>query len=226
MKKFLIIVLLTVIAVGVHAQSVSENSITEERVVECNLSKDKLWANLKKWIAKEFVSYKHTVDMEDRESGTIILKFNLYDKLGAGAFVDLIINATLHVDVKDHKYRYSISNASYGFKPNSICDNLQFSSSSFLEKAKLNLECADNLSNRTEIPSGLNFYEKYYKSKLESTPKYKKPKDEKKGKINPDYTEIDETLKIIGMIRTKFSLMTYNISSSLERIMDENNANW
>lgn len=140
MKKILFSLLLAVIAVGASAREIAGvvftttandcNSDSDKKVIECNLSKAKLWTNLKKWIAKEFVSYKYSVDMEDREGGTIVIKFNSYEERGAGAFVDLTLNATLQIDVKDNKYRYSISDASYELKPNSICNNISYLSGS------------------------------------------------------------------------------------------------
>lgn len=204
----------------------NDDSLSEWRVIESNLLKDKLWANLKKWIAKEFVSYKYTVDMEDRDNGTIILKFNSFDECGAGAFVDLSINATLQVDVKDKKYRYLISDAYFKLKPNQICDNMKFLSTSFLEQAKINLEAAQNLGGRNEIPDGLDYYESYYNDKLQNTPKFKKPSDEKRNKVNYEYNLANKTIEVIKRIRSSMSILTYKIGNSLEKGMMDDSNNW
>lgn len=227
MRKILLAMMLAVIAVGANAQGTGNPLDESGRIVQCNLSKDKLWSNLKKWVAKEFVSYKYTVDMEDKDAGTLILKFNNFDERGGGAFLSLTINATLQIDVKENKYRYSISNASFKLTPNSMCDNLTYASTPFLKRAKLEMVCAENIIRAgTEIPSMIDFVESYYGEKLKKTPKYKKPRDENKGKINPEYEEIEKTISMAGSIDTKLSLTAYDIRESLEKGMCLSSDNW
>ena len=62
--------------------------------------------------------------MEDKEGGTLIIKFNKFDEIGASSYVSLRIDATIQVDIKDKKYRYKISDASFILAPNSKCDNI------------------------------------------------------------------------------------------------------
>ena len=81
---------------------------SEVKIVTTQLSKSELWINAKKWISSSFNNYKHTVDMEDKESGTIILKINSSDNVSA--YLTYKINATLKIDIRENKYRYSFSN--------------------------------------------------------------------------------------------------------------------
>ena len=49
---------------------------THEEIVPINLSKSVLWINLKKWVSSNFESYRFVVDMEDKDTGLIILKWS------------------------------------------------------------------------------------------------------------------------------------------------------
>ena len=76
------------------------------------------------------------------------------------------------------------------------------------------------------IPKGLDFLIKYYGEKLSNTPKYKKPKDEKKGKVNEEYKEIENTLRMANNIKSSYNLMVSSLSSSLEAQMISDNNDW
>lgn len=95
-----------------------------------------------------------------------------------------------------------------------------------LENAKINLEAADNLSRNTNIPDGLDFSENYYKEKINKTPKFKKPSDEKRNKISYEYRLVNETINIINSIRSSLSILTYKIGDSLEKGMTDNGDDW
>lgn len=96
-------------------------------------------------------------------------------------------------------------------------------SSQSLQKAKSELEAAQDLSYRNSIPDGLSYNIKKYSEKLEGIPQYKKPKDEAKGKVNKDYTEVKEILDLAEHIKTKYSILTYELNSSLEKGMNYKN---
>lgn len=240
MKKYLFILLLLFATVDVCPQSLKFPSLSDmERsksmgkptdengcIVQCDLNKSSLWSNLKQWISKEFTSYKYTVDMEDKEGGTLIIKFNKFDEIGASSFVALRLYATLQVDIKDKKYRYKISDARFELSPNSRCDNISYLPNAILDKAYESLQAARNLSSNTDIPEGLAFLRKYYNDKLSNTPKYKKPKDEKKGKVNDDYKEIENTLTMARRVNSNYEIMVSSLSRSLEKQMISDNNNW
>lgn len=164
--------------------------------------------------------------MEDKEGGTLIIKFNKFDEIGASSYVSLRIDATIQVDIKDKKYRYKISDASFVLAPNSKCDNISYLPTPILDMAYLSLQAARNLSSNTDIPKGLDFLKKYYGEKLSNTPKYKKPKDEKKGKVNEEYKEIENTLRMANNIKSSYNLMVSSLSSSLEAQMISDNNDW
>ena len=70
MKKVIMFLLLAVIAVGASAQSKNN-----EGTYESELSKDALWVNLKTWVSSNITSYKHSVDMEDKTMGAMVVNF-------------------------------------------------------------------------------------------------------------------------------------------------------
>jgi len=187
-----------------------------EGVYESSLTKDQLWSNLKRCIATSFKSYKHTVDMEDKEAGTMIIKFNSFDE-SFSSYTSLTLSATLQIDVKDNKWRYQITDTEYSLAPNSSLDNISYMSTSSLEKAIDELEVAKNLSYNTSIPNGLQSNINRYNEKLQGIPQYKKPKDEIKGKENKEYTAIKAILDMANYIKTKYSLMTCDLRNSLDK---------
>lgn len=88
---------------------VSNGAIAFQEIVELNdtsLKKQELYVNIRTWFAKKYNSSKSVIQIDDKESGRIVGK----------AVIELPqYHATVHchytiqVDVKDQKFRYSIS---------------------------------------------------------------------------------------------------------------------
>lgn len=225
MRKILLlsIALLLSLSAGAQAGSFGKAGVYEI-VVNCDLDKAQLWSNLKRWVSVTFVSYKHTVDMEDKEAGSMVVKYNFSDDLGAYTLAK--ISAVLQVDVKDKKYRIRISDPSFGVKPNSRLDgDISWMSTSVLETAKAEMEAAQNL-----ISGGITSFDDLqttigaYTTLRDRTPKYRKPKDEKKGKVNPLYQEYDKTVDFGERLATKYGYNSVvEIIPSLEKGMAYSN---
>ena len=219
MKKLLLLLTILIIGIGESVAQSSANGIgATEGVYESSMTKAQLWSNLKRWVATSFGSYKHTVDMEDKEAGTMIIKFNSFDERFK-IYTSLKLSATLQIDVRDNKWRYKISDAEYALAPNSNLDNISYMSTSSLQRAETELESAQDLSYNVSIPDGLEYNITRYSEKLSGIPQYKKPKDEAKGKENKEYTEVKSTLDMAEYIRTKYSLMTFDLRDSLQKGM-------
>lgn len=172
MKRLLTILAVLLISVGVANAQTQEVWGQPEGLFETSLTKDQLWSNLKRWVATSFKSYKHTVDMEDKDAGTMIIKFNSFDE-SFGLYTSLKLSATLQIDVKDNKWRYKISDAEFALAPNSRLDNISYMSTSSLERAKSELEAAQDLSYRISIPDGLQYNITRYTKQLKGIPQYK-----------------------------------------------------
>ena len=222
MKKILLFMTVLMVAVCANAQEKYDYGL-DEVVQTSDYNKSILWSNLKRWISKSFTSYKYTVDMEDRESGTIIIKFNKKANT-VGDYVDVYLYATLEVNVKDNKYRYKISDGEFSVSPSSRIRYISSLPTEYLNKAKVELTAAENIGTNTDIPSGLEENISYYSDLVEKTPIYKKPKDMKKGKINPLYQEYEKSRELALSIRNAFSFMTIvEIGGELQRGMNYKN---
>ena len=110
--KTLILSLSFLFCVNLYAQTIPDIPIKDgivsyTDVVETELSKNELYANLKTWVALYFVSAKAVTELDDADLGKLILKAKLtpsFSYIGQKRSSD--IDITLQVDCKDNKYRY------------------------------------------------------------------------------------------------------------------------
>ncbi|MDR6564683.1 MULTISPECIES: DUF4468 domain-containing protein [unclassified Arcicella] len=109
MKKTLIIALSLLMSTYTFCQTPS--SFDREEVVEVKNTKAKLYANAQTWIAKTFGDYKSVIQFEDKEQGRLIIK-GLSD-LNVEFYPNF--KYTITIDVKENKYRYSITEINIGF---------------------------------------------------------------------------------------------------------------
>ena len=73
-------------------------------------SKEQLFVKAKSWFANAFNSSKDVIQMEDKESGTIIGKsIMVYDDKNASYVVHMSVKFTLTVNVRENKYRLVLS---------------------------------------------------------------------------------------------------------------------
>ena len=219
MKKVIMFLLLAVIAVGASAQSKNN-----EGTYESELSKDVLWSNLKTWVSSNITSYKHSVDMEDKTMGAMVVNFTT-EKESFIIAEDIYFCAKIKVEVKDKKWRYKIYDCEFRLSETPLMGCLSSLSSKILDKAKDELEAVKNIENK-DIPDSWVTTRMAYKKLLEGTPRYSKPKDEKKGKINPTYTRYNNVLELIDRIQTNYNIMLYKVSDSLQKQMSQKAEDW
>ena len=76
-----------------------------EEIVNHPHSKDKAFTRAQRWAAQTFVSANEVIQMEDRESGTLVMKgvrqMPIYGMIGEEGF----FNYTLTLDIRDQKMR-------------------------------------------------------------------------------------------------------------------------
>jgi len=209
-------------SVAQNAQSGGEYG-NEFEVVQTQLTKSEMWINAKKWISSSFKDYKHTVDMEDKESGTIIIKFASSSSANgaAGVYLDCVINATLKIDIRDQKYRYTFSDVTYSLEPSHIIRNGDLSSWSvkMLEIAQSYLEVAEVIARKSSVDPSLKNDIINYKNTLDNTTKYKNEKDKKKDKVTKEYFKAETFYDIAKSIETSYDSMRSYIVSSLKDAM-------
>lgn len=119
MKKCLLLFCMLFVTLAVNAQTFmeilknnqtsvvsSEYNDEKEFVIPTQLTKNAMWINLKKWVSSTFNSYKHVVDLEDKESGVLIVKWqaNMPEQYSPD-LLTAIAEGTLQIDVRENKYR-------------------------------------------------------------------------------------------------------------------------
>ena len=77
-------------------------------------NKNQLYINAKKWIANSYKSAKNVIQLDDKESGEIILKGNSdvsYDN-ALGMTIIVNVNHVFKISVRDNKYKYEFTDFS------------------------------------------------------------------------------------------------------------------
>ena len=83
-----------------------------EEVVSSTLPQATLWINLKKWISSTFDNYKYVVDLEDKETGMMIVKWTAGPLHSlASRYLAITYGGSFQIDVREKKYRIKVYNA-------------------------------------------------------------------------------------------------------------------
>lgn len=212
-KKSLTLILLIVTSIGSNAQiQLPLNKIgNTEEIIETTLTKAQMWTNLKKWVSEEFHNYKYAVDMEDKETGNMIIKWN-ETFVPKETFILMTVKSTYQIDIKENKYRIRVFNSAVELSPNS--NNFESESSSHLKRVIEGMTFITNISAEYYNKSTLwpmdqkyvSLLDKYEKS-LDSIPKYK---DVKKAKLNKEWNKQNDNINILREALSGY--ITYNSS--------------
>lgn len=203
MKRYYLFIFLVTICNYLDAQSstsnvpsVSKSCFDYEEIVLINRPKSVLWINLKRWISSNFESYKHVVDMEDKEAGIIILKWSSEKEYPHSRYWTASYEATYQIDIRDNKYRIKIYNSNAHTLPD-IDDKLDYMSTASIKEA------------RNQMQTVLSIYGYL--------------KDENKIKLNCDYLELMQSVgeyePIMSSIKKGYDRFTEKILSSLYTAM-------
>lgn len=222
MKKSLLVLTIILLLFPITMSGQSKNSHIQfigdyEEIIETGLPKDVMWVNLKKWVSSQFNNSKYAVDLDDKESGVLIIKWNSLFSSPTSPYIKLTASASCQIDVKDQKYRIRISDGTVKIDPN-------MSGSKDLSTSNLQLSIDDlefvlnvattyfNSSASWKIDSTYIHVIDKYKSKLSEIPQYK---NEKKKKINKEWERIDRDLNILNDIKDGYVAINLLLHDSL-----------
>lgn len=215
MKKVLFILSMLLFPTFMPAASL-EN---KQEIIETGMTKKDMWINLKKWVSSNFNSYEHVVDLEDEEAGVISVKWKNRVGLNSSKYIKILISSTIKIDIKDNKYRYTLSDEQVVIEPN--IGHASDMSYSELNESISDLEfveqfCTEyyNESAKIQIDDKFTSILKEYKEKVESTPKYK---NEKKKKISKEWEKINKEYNILSEINNTYNGINELIISSLKK---------
>lgn len=91
--------------------STGQVTYTAVVTVDSTLTADILYTNAKEWAAKYFKSAQHVIQMDDKETGTLILKGNFKTGTNCRAVIGPTdyINFTLSIYTKNGRYKYILT---------------------------------------------------------------------------------------------------------------------
>lgn len=226
MKKLIFTFIVCLLAITANAQSdYSElyESVTQTKQYECNgKTKEELWHNLKRWVALTFNSYKFVTDMEEEKSGEMILKVTLSPDYRPLKYWNLKFHTTIDIVVQDGIYTMFLKNGKFEcaatdrmnsvnrFTPSVILDDMLAESNALKDIMGYDGDCSIE-----HVYFNINFYSK----QMNNTPKYRKPKDERKGKVDSLWKDYNDKYNTACSILTGYSITLRDLNDSLEKDM-------
>jgi len=222
MKRIIISLLALVLTLNFsYGQKMYDSPV----VKETNLSKSIMWLNLKKWVSSAFNNYKYVVDLEDKEAGLMIIKWNCpipidgYNYCISNGYLIVTMNSSITIEIKDNKYRYTVSDGtvtntlgylpSYDIKKMSVND---------LETAMNELEFVAtvgqiyfNNSLVWDFDQRIDNVISDYSRRLNIT-----SSTTNKGKQNKEYAYLQNNIEYIKGIRNGYNSVVMILCKSLE----------
>ena len=125
-----------------------------EEVVPSNIPQSVMWLNLKKWVSSSFNKYEYVVDLEDKETGLMIIKWSAGPYHSFSVYTAITYQATFQIDIRDKKYRIKVYDAFADTKPDHL-DHMRGATRKFLKMVE------DDLKKTKEICKKLNYTEKW-----------------------------------------------------------------
>lgn len=113
MKKYLFALL--AISLPFLVGSVKAQIIEFEKVVESNMTKNKLYSNAQKWGSTNSPLCKRKIDISNKEDGSLTITIELRNKereTSETKYLTYKFRFNVNIDCKDKKYRYTISSPS------------------------------------------------------------------------------------------------------------------
>ena len=226
MKKFIFTFMVCLFAIAMDAQNdwtVVYSSVTSTQQYECKgKTKSDLWRNLKRWVALNFNSYKFVADMEDEKSGEMILKVTLSPDYSPLKYWVVKYPTTIDIVVQDGKYTMFMQNGKYECIASDRLNSVnRFTPSVILDDMMAESEALKRITGYDGDTSIEHVFSeiKYYMRQMNQTPKYRKPKDEKKGKIDSLWKDYKDRYDIASSILSGYYSAVSNLRDGLESTM-------
>ena len=226
MKKFIFTFMVCLFSIAMDAQNdwtVVYSSATSTQQYECKgKTKSDLWRNLKRWVALNFNSYKFVADMEDEKSGEMILKVTLSPDYSPLKYWVVKYPTTIDIVVQDGKYTMFTQNGKYECIASDRLNSVnRFTPSVILDDMMAESEALKRITGYDGDTSIEHVFSKikYYMRQMNQTPKYRKPKDEKKGKIDSLWKDYKDSYDISSSILSGYYSAVSNLRDGLERTM-------
>jgi len=125
-----------------------------EEVVPSNNSQSVMWLNLKKWVSSSFNKYEYVVDLEDKDTGLMIIKWSAGPYHSFSMYTAITFQATFQIDIRDKKYRIKVYDAFADTEPDHL-DHMRGATRKFLKMVE------DDLKTTKEICKKLDYSEKW-----------------------------------------------------------------
>ena len=217
MKKIILLLCLLTSLVCSAADEIIKEGISK-------LTKEEMYGNVGKQILSSNGKYsEYRVISSDRVLGQIILEIK--NRVLTGSHWEATIKMRVCIEMKDEKYRISDMGSKISFIMGDEYNSISSYSTHYLEDMEMDLEVIKALFNKDEVDYSSYMDKKdFYGQMLDSTPKYLKPKDEKKNRVNPTYEKYSRIIKACDAVKKeKEHIYDYDIYFLSKSLTEENN---
>ena len=175
----------------------------KQEVIKTTLSKEDMFKNIKQWLFRDYSDAKQMLSLEDKESGTMIIKCQLHVNSSGWGTYDLAVNNTITLEIKDNRFRYT---APYGTVYIDATAAFRGSQGKYtLENRIRELELIMDVSNK--YFNSMSYWvidDKYddiieeYVKKRDAIPAYK---DKKKTKLDPEWEKAMDNVSLLERVK-------------------------
>jgi hypothetical protein len=219
LKLYITIYLVSVMAMGSHAATTL--SVETPIVGTSDLTKAQMWHNLRQWVSLTFEN-KDVIDMEDAETGTMILKWMCPVKQRS-SFIVSNVSATYVIDIRDGKYRVMLHSPRAIMSQN-VPENVWEIGKG--PRASHDIKQLINISNNYmnsklewAIDAKLTSVDEYLFEKLSSIEQYKSERDKERNNINSEWTDAQQEWSIVHDVITGMRDLNNTMLSSLQQAL-------
>ena len=201
------------------------NYVDKKETRKVSMGREKIFTEIKKWGMTADLDHDISVQLIDYDKETGVLIFDVKRKDERFLYgVSLLLSARLQIEVGDSSYTYVFKDGKYMLEVNSdyYGTNIHTTGTTLLRYMADNLSIAESLmGDDTSIPERLEMRISLFDKWLNETPKYRKPKDEKKGKVNPSYTRYAERKRAAEQIASNYSIMVMHTANNLYKHLSD-----
>lgn len=205
------LIVLVVLAFSMIANA----QVKESDVIECkNMAFEKIWNRVDKWQMTLNESFSCKLDSYNKSIGVMV--FKVRKSYHVNQVADTDIQCKFSVEVSNESIKYSFYDARYDFIIKEL-DNIEYMSTRMLEYYKKQYSALERLAgDGRSIPLDLDASIIACTRLMDIYPKYKKPKDEKKGKVNPQWEDLNNTIEAANKIKKDYDYLMSNVLHSIK----------
>lgn len=194
---------------------IANAQVKESDIIECkNMTFEKIWNRTDKWQMTLNESFDCKLESKNKSIGVMVFKVRKPYRVNQVSDAD--IQCKLSIEVNEEMIKYTFYDAHYDFIIKEL-DDIEYMSKRMLEYYKKQYSALERLAgDGRSIPKDLDASISACTSLMEIYPKYKKPKDEKKGKVNPYWEDLNNTIEAANNIKKDYDYLMGDVLHSIK----------